>query len=92
MVIDFSNVMKHKTDYLTYEEIDSMLQYCFDNGKIRDYMLILTLYRTGRRISERDSRGKSRALGSTPAARSSAPGGVPLPNAAPPGVSDGIVG
>ncbi len=52
MAIDFTNVMKHKTDYLTYEEIDMMLQHAFDSGKIRNYMLILTLYRTGRRISE----------------------------------------
>lgn len=50
--IDFSNTMKNKTDYLSYEEINKMLNYCVDNGKLRDYMLILTLYRTGRRITE----------------------------------------
>lgn len=44
--------MKHKTDYLTIKEIDSMLQYCFDKNNIRDYLLILTLYRTARRITE----------------------------------------
>lgn len=52
MKIDFTNVMKHKTDYLTYDEINKMLQHAFNSGNIRDYMLIQTLYRTGRRVSE----------------------------------------
>ena len=50
--IDFSNIMRHKTDYLDLDEIDKMLSYCYDKDNIRDYMLILTLARTGRRISE----------------------------------------
>lgn len=50
--INFTNTMKNKSDYLSYEEIDKMLQYCYENDKIRDYMLILTLFRTGRRITE----------------------------------------
>jgi len=50
--IDFSNIMRHKTDYLDLDEIDKMLQYCYDEGNIRNYMLVLTLSRTGRRISE----------------------------------------
>ena len=52
MTIDYSNVMKDKTDYLSYEEIESMLNYCVVEEKIRDYMLILTLFRTARRITE----------------------------------------
>jgi len=50
--IDFTQVMKDKTAYFSYQEIEKMLKYCYDNGKIRDYVLILTLYRTGRRITE----------------------------------------
>lgn len=52
ITIDYTNVMKDKTDYLSYKEIDSMLNFCVDNGKLRDYMLILTLFRTARRITE----------------------------------------
>ena len=52
MTIDYSNVMKDKTDYLSFEEIESMLHYCIEEGKARDYMLILTLFRTARRITE----------------------------------------
>lgn len=44
--------MKDKTDYLSYSEVDSMLQFCSDNDRIRDYVLILTLFRTARRITE----------------------------------------
>ena len=33
-------------------EIDRMLKWCKDNSRDRDYMLFLTLARTGRRISE----------------------------------------
>ena len=50
--IDFTNTMCNKSDYLSFSEIDKMLQYCYDIGKYRDYMLILTLFRTGRRITE----------------------------------------
>jgi len=53
--IDFTDIMKDKTSYLTFKEIDKMLQHCFDSDKakaLRDYMLILTMVRTGRRISE----------------------------------------
>lgn len=50
--IDYSNVIKHKTNYLSFDEIDTMLQYCFDNERTRDYMLIKTLFHTGRRITE----------------------------------------
>ena len=52
MAIDFTNIMKDKKAYLSMEEINRMLQYCYDKGKIRDYMLIVTLARTGRRIGE----------------------------------------
>jgi len=52
MSIDFSDIMKHKTAYFDIEEVDAMLEYCSDQGRIRDYMLILTLLRTGRRITE----------------------------------------
>lgn len=54
----FTQVMADKTDYFTLSEIDRMLKYCYDNSKIRDYLLMLTLFRTGRRISE--------VLGNTP--------------------------
>lgn len=50
--IDYSNIMKDKTDYLSYDEVEKMLNYCVDNEKTRDYMLILTLFRTARRITE----------------------------------------
>jgi len=52
MAGNFIDSMKNKTDYLTEQEIDRMLTYCYDNGRMRDFMLILTLFRTGRRISE----------------------------------------
>jgi len=52
MTIDYTNIMIDKTAYLSYEEIQKMLDYCIDNDRTRDYMLILTLYRTGRRITE----------------------------------------
>lgn len=52
MTIDYSNVMKDKTDYLSYDEVESMLNYCSDNGKARDWLLILTMFRTARRITE----------------------------------------
>ncbi len=50
MTIDFTNVMKNKAAYLTEEEIDKMLTYSKDND--RNYMLLFSLYRTGRRVSE----------------------------------------
>jgi len=50
--IDFAEIMKNKTDYLDQSEIDSILQYFYDKSQMRNYMLILTLVRTGRRISE----------------------------------------
>lgn len=50
--IDFTNVMKHKTDYLSMTEINKMLEYCLEEELYRDYMLLLTLTRTGRRITE----------------------------------------
>lgn len=52
MPIDFTNVMKDKTKYFSMQEIDKILKYCVKENRIRDYMLILTLVRTGRRISE----------------------------------------
>jgi len=52
MGIDFTNIMHNKTSYLSMEEIKKMLDYCFDNDLVRDYMLILTLARTGRRVTE----------------------------------------
>lgn len=63
MSIDFSDVMKNKGAYLKEEEIDAMLQYCDDTYDVcqtasdkekwlRNYCLIYTLYRTGRRITE----------------------------------------
>lgn len=50
--IDFSEVMRHKTNYLTPAEVDKMLNYLYEQGRVRDYMLMLTLWRTGRRITE----------------------------------------
>ena len=44
--------MKHKTAYFDMEEVDAMLEYCDDHDRIRDYMLVMTLIRTARRISE----------------------------------------
>jgi site-specific recombinase XerD len=62
MTIDFTNIMKDKTAYFSEEEVNDMLNYCFQRYKdpeemrssiwFRNYMLILTLYRTGRRITE----------------------------------------
>lgn len=60
-MIDFTDIMRNKTDYLTLSEINSMLQFCYENNRTRDYMLILTLVRTGRRVSE--------VVGSTPYTR-----------------------
>jgi len=52
MSIDFTNIMKHKTAYFDMEEVDAMLEFCEDNDRIRDYMLVMTMIRTARRISE----------------------------------------
>ena len=52
MVMDTTEIMKHKTAYLTTSEIQKMLNYCFKKERVRDYMLILILSRTGRRITE----------------------------------------
>lgn len=51
-VIDFSNVMSDKRAYLSSDEINRMLQYLWDNERVRDYVLITVLAHTGRRISE----------------------------------------
>jgi len=50
--VSSQNTMKNNTDYLTMQEIDKMLIYCYQNNKIRDYMLIKVLSRTGRRVCE----------------------------------------
>ena len=52
MNINYSNVMKDKTSYLSIEEIDKMLNFCIKEDRMRDFMLITTLIRTGRRITE----------------------------------------
>lgn len=52
MAIDFKDIMKNKEAYLEVEEVDKMFQWCYDNDKIRDYLLILVLANTGRRIGE----------------------------------------
>ncbi len=55
--IDYTDVMRNKTAYLTDKEIKKMLKYClrrdnFTKNKLMHYMLILLLSRTGRRVSE----------------------------------------
>jgi len=55
--IDYSEVMRHKTAYLSIEEQEIMLNHClnknnFSKKRLMHYMLILLLSRTGRRISE----------------------------------------
>jgi len=52
MAIDYTNIMKHKTAYFDMEEVDRMLNFCIETDRLRDYMLILTLVRTARRITE----------------------------------------
>jgi len=42
----------YKTDYFSMKEIKRMLDYCLKEEKSRDYMLLLTLARSGRRITE----------------------------------------
>jgi len=49
---DFKDIMKDKTNYLSELEVNTMLKFCLDNDRVRDYMLLLTLYNTGRRVSE----------------------------------------
>jgi len=51
-MINYTNIMKDKSAYFSDEEIEKMFQYCFDIENIKYYMLILTLQRTGRRVSE----------------------------------------
>ena len=63
-MIEFNDIMKHKTDYCTIEEVIAMLNYCNDRAEghaenkflknqwLRNYALLLTLFNTGRRISE----------------------------------------
>jgi integrase len=56
--IDFSNIINNESSYLTKIEINQMLKavleskYKIKHHKFRNYLLILILYRTGRRISE----------------------------------------
>jgi len=50
--VDFTQSMKDLKAYLTFEEINRMLSYCASIGDKDTYMLILTLERTGRRITE----------------------------------------
>jgi len=58
--MDYTNIMKDKTGYLTPVEINKMLNYAYnriEDGFIgslwmRNYLLLLTLQRTGRRVSE----------------------------------------
>lgn len=52
MAEQYTNIMKDKKKYFSMKEIDRILKYCYQNDRIRDYMLILTLVRTGRRVSE----------------------------------------
>jgi len=52
MSIDFTNTMKNKTAYLTIQEINKMLKYTYEREEYRDYVLLLTLARTGRRVTE----------------------------------------
>jgi len=57
---DYTNVMKDKTGYLTSKEINKMLSYAYNKIQdgflgglwMRNYLLMLTLHRTGRRVSE----------------------------------------
>ena len=61
-VIDYTDIMKDKTAYLSFDEVDKMLNYCLNFYKndieyykkiyMRNWMLIQTILRTGRRISE----------------------------------------
>jgi len=61
-MIDFTNTIKDKTAYFSEDEVETMLDYCiqkmedpnnkYDEAWYRNYALILTLYRTGRRITE----------------------------------------
>lgn len=46
------DLMKHKTDYLTMEEVQTILDKCVEEEDMRTYMLVQVLVRTGRRISE----------------------------------------
>ena len=50
--VDYTQVMKHKTAYFSHDEIESMLNFCYNNNRIRDYVLIYVLLHTGRRITE----------------------------------------
>lgn len=52
MTIQFNNVMQDKTDYFNTDEIIKMFDYLISAGRYRDYMLLETLYKTQRRISE----------------------------------------
>lgn len=47
-----TGVMADKTDYLSEREINRMLDFCLAKQRPRDFMLILILFRSGRRISE----------------------------------------
>jgi site-specific recombinase XerD len=60
--IDYTDIMKDKTAYLSMEEIDKMLNVCLTDHKnhneyykkisMRNWLLIQTILRTGRRITE----------------------------------------
>lgn len=49
---DFTQTMKNLGGYLTYSQINRILNYCVSINDKDTYMLILTLSRTGRRVSE----------------------------------------
>lgn len=50
--VDFSEIMANKEAYFSKEQIRTILNYCFDIKDQVRFFLFLTLYRTGRRITE----------------------------------------
>jgi integrase len=52
MTIDYTSVISDKSAYFERWEVDNMLGYCNQINDSRTYMLILTLVRTARRITE----------------------------------------
>ena len=50
--MDRSNIMRNKEAYFEPEQVQTILNYCYDNKDFRSFMLFFILYRTGRRITE----------------------------------------
>jgi len=56
--LDFNKIMKNKEAYFTSQQVQEILDYFYHRQEWMEFHLFLTLYRTGRRITELLGKGK----------------------------------